>query len=118
MAIVFICSLGLLAIASFTAKKRTKEVGIRRILGADISSIIVLLSRDFMAFVFIANGIALPLAWLAIHQWLQRFVFQIDIEWWMFLRAGMVSLVLAIATTSAQILKVAVGNPVNSLRYE
>jgi putative ABC transport system permease protein len=115
---VFIACLGLLGLASFTASQRTKEIGIRKVLGATTSGILVLLNKDFVKRVLVANLIAWPLAYYAMNKWLQNFAYRIRINIWMFLVSAVIALVIALLTVSYQSLRAARGNPVDSLRYE
>ncbi len=115
---MIIAGLGLLSIASFVILKRTKEIGIRKILGASGFKIATMLSKDFLSLVFIAILIAFPLAWWAMNKWLQSFAYRIDISWWMFLIAGITAIFIALITISFQAIKAATANPVNSLRSE
>jgi len=115
---IFIACLGLFGLATFTAQQRTKEIGIRKVLGASVSSIITMLSKDFLKLVSIANIIAWPLAWYGMHQWLQDFAYRIDISWWIFGLAGVAALLIALLTISLQAVKAAVSNPVKALRSE
>ena len=115
---VFIACLGLLGLASFTASQRTKEIGIRKVLGATTSGILVLLNKDFVKRVLAANLIAWPLAYYAMNKWLQGFAYRIRINIWMFLTAAVVALLIALITVSYQTIRAARGNPVDSLRYE
>ncbi|HVW62722.1 MAG TPA: ABC transporter permease [Puia sp.] len=115
---VFISCLGLLGLAMFTAEQRTKEFGIRKVLGARVSTLFGLLSWEFLLLVLIAFVVASPLAWWAMHQWLQNFAYHIDIGWWVFILAGIMALLIALLTVSFQALKVAVANPVKSLRAD
>jgi len=115
---IFISCLGLLGLAMFTAEQRTKEFGIRKVLGARVSTLFGLLSREFLLLVLIAFVVASPLAWWAMHVWLQNFAYHIDVQWWVFLLAGGTALLIALLTVSFQALKVAVANPVKSLRTE
>jgi putative ABC transport system permease protein len=117
MAIVISC-LGLFGLAAFSAEQRTKEIGIRKVLGASTGGIIRLLSRDFVRLVAIAFVIATPVAWWAMHQWLQAFVYKVTIAWWMFALAGLSAIVIALCTVSFQAIKAAVVNPVKGLRSE
>ena len=117
LAIVIAC-LGLLGLAIYTAEQRTKEIGVRKILGADITSIAVLLSREFVGPVIVAFLLAIPLTWYAMNKWLQGFAYRIDISWWMFLVAGLLAIVIALVTISYQSIKAAVNNPIKSLRSE
>lgn len=115
---IFISCLGLLGLAMFTAEQRTKEFGIRKVLGAGTSTLFTLLSKDFLVLVLIAFVFASPLAWWAMHGWLQNFAYHVDLEWWTFLLAGAMALLIALLTVSVQAIKVAIANPVKSLRTE
>lgn len=115
---ILISCLGLFGLAAFTAEQRTKEIGIRKVLGASVRSIMVLLSKDFSKLVIIAFVIAAPLAWWGLSQWLENYPYRVALQWWVLVAAGMLSLVLAIVTVSSQAIKAAVNNPVNSLRSE
>ena len=115
---IFISCLGLLGLAMFTAEQRTKEIGIRKVLGASITSVFTLLSREFILLVSIALLIASPLAWWLMNNWLQDFAYRIDVSWWIFLVAGLLALVIALITVSFQAIKAALANPVKSLRTE
>ena len=115
---IAICCLGLLGLAMFTAEQRTKEFGVRKVLGAKAGTLFGLLSKDFLVLVLIAFVLASPLAWWAMHSWLQNFAFHIDVEWWVFVLAGVLALLIALLTVSYQAIKVAVANPVKSLRTE
>jgi putative ABC transport system permease protein len=115
---VFISALGLFGLAAFTAEQRTKEIGIRKVLGATVTNIIGLLSKDFIILVSIAVIIATPFAWWAMNIWLQNFAYRINIVWWMFAVTGVLALVIALLTVSFQAVKAAVANPVKSLRTE
>ena len=115
---IFISCLGLFGLASYMAENRIKEIGVRKVLGASVVSITVLLSREFLKLVLIAFIIASPLAWYAMHTWLQSYTYRINIEWWVFAAAGVLSIVIAFATVSFQAIRAAVSNPVKSLRTE
>jgi putative ABC transport system permease protein len=115
---ILIGCLGLFGLYSFTTEQRTKEIGIRKVLGASISGIIIMLSRQFILLVLISNIIAWPIAYYITNNWLQDFAYRIDINWWVFLLAGGIALVIALATVSFQAIKAATTNPVESLRYE
>jgi putative ABC transport system permease protein len=117
IAIVIAC-LGLFGLATYTAEQRIKEIGVRKVLGASIRNIISMLSKDFMLLVLIASGLAIPLAWWAMHKWLQDFAYRIDIGWWIFFVAGLIALLIALITVSSQAIKAALANPVKSLRSE
>jgi len=115
---IFIASLGLFALAAFTAEKRIKEIGIRKILGASTSSIVIMFSKDFGKLVIIAFVIAIPIAWYVVKLWLQGFAYKEVPGVWIYAGAGLISLIIAWITVSYQSLKAAVTNPVNSLRNE
>ncbi|MDB4901484.1 MAG: Macrolide export ATP-binding/permease protein MacB [Mucilaginibacter sp.] len=115
---IFICSLGLLGLAAFTAQVRTREIGVRKVLGASVSGIVGLLAKDFIKLVLIAILIAVPVAWFSMNKWLQAFAYRINISWWVFLLAGSIAILIAFITISFQSVKAALSNPVNSLRSE
>lgn len=115
---IFIGCLGLFGLAAYTAERRKKEVGIRKVLGASVQGIAVLLSKDFVKLVLISLVIASPVAWYFMHQWLQDFAYRITISWWIFALAGITALLIAIVTVSFQAIKAAVANPVKNLRSE
>ena len=115
---ILIACLGLLGLATYTAEQRTKEIGIRKVLGADIGSIVGLLSKDFIKLVLIAIVVATPLAWFAMNKWLEGFAYQVPIHWWIFGIAGLLSIVVALFTISFQSIRAALMNPVNSLKSE
>ncbi|QDK77951.1 FtsX-like permease family protein [Spirosoma sp. KCTC 42546] len=115
---ILIACLGLFGLAAFTAEQRTKEIGVRKVLGASVFSIVGLLSKDFLKLVFVAILIASPLAWYGMNQWLQDFAYKIDIEWWMFALAGLLAVGVALLTVSFQSIKAALMNPVKSLKTE
>lgn len=115
---IFISCLGLLGLAMFTAEQRNKEIGIRKVLGASVSSLFVLLSKEFLSFVLIALLIATPLAWFAMNKWLTDYAYRINISMWMFVIAGLAAIAIALITVSFQAIKAALANPVKSLRTE
>jgi len=115
---IFISCLGLFGLSVFSAELKVKEIGVRKVLGASVLGITVLFSKDFLRWVVFANIIAWPIAWYAIHKWLQNFAYRIDIGWWMFVLAGGLALVIALLTVSTQAIRAALANPVESLRYE
>lgn len=117
IAIVLSC-MGLFAVALMSIQQRTKEIGIRKVLGASVTSIIALLSKDFLRLVLLALVIASPIAWWAMNQWLREFAYQITIEWWMFAGTGLLTVGIALLTVSFQSIKAALTNPVKSLRSE
>lgn len=115
---IFIACLGLFGLAAFTAEQRTKEIGIRKVLGASVSGITELLTRDFLKLILLAIIIATPLAWWVMHNWLMNFVYRIQIAWWVFALAGLLAVVIALITISFQAIKAATTNPIKSLRTE
>jgi putative ABC transport system permease protein len=115
---IFISCLGLLGLVIFTAQQRTKEFGIRKVLGASAGSLFNLLSKEFLLLVFIAMLIASPLAWLAMNKWLQNYEYRITVSWWIFGIAGVLAILIALITVSFQAIRSAVANPVKSLRTE
>jgi putative ABC transport system permease protein len=117
LAIVIAC-LGLFGLITYAAEQRVKEIGIRKVLGANVLSIVQMISRDFLKLVLIALAVAFPVAWWAMNQWLQDFAYRITIEWWVFAVAGLLALLIALVTVSAQSIKAAMANPVKSLRTE
>ena len=115
---IFLSCLGLYGLASFMAVQRIKEVGIRKVLGASVSSIVYLFSKEFIILIGIAFIIATPVAWYFMHKWLQDYVYRINISWWIFIIGGIAAIVVALATVSFQAIKAAITNPVKSLRTE
>jgi len=117
LAIIISC-LGLFGLASYSAERRIKEVGIRKVLGASVQNITTMLSKDFLKYVLMATIIAWPLAWLAVYKWLQDYAYRVNISWWIFVVAGLIACIIAIVTISFQAIKAATANPVKSLRSE
>ena len=117
LAIIISC-LGLFGLATYTAEQRKKEIGVRKVLGASVSRIVNLLSKDFLRLVFIAILVAMPLAWWAMQNWLESFAYRIEINWWVFAIAGITAVCIALVTVSFQAIKAALANPVKSLRTE
>jgi len=115
---IVIASLGLPGLISYIVTQRTREIGIRKVLGAFIVHLLLLLSRNFLKLVAIAMLIATPVAWYVMHRWLQDFAYRIHIEWWIFLLAGLGAVVIAMVTIGIQSVKAALVNPVKSLRTE
>ncbi|UHG92172.1 ABC transporter permease [Spirosoma oryzicola] len=115
---IFISCLGLFGLSAFTAEQRTKEIGVRKALGASVRSIVGLLSQDFLKLVVLAIVIASPLAWYAMSQWLEGYAYKTELSWWMFALAGSIAIVIAFATVSFQSIKAALMNPIRSLRSE
>jgi putative ABC transport system permease protein len=115
---ICISCLGLFGLAAFSAEQRNKEIGIRKVLGASVSGIVQLLSKDFLLLVVIAFIIATPVSWWAMNKWLESFAYRTPVSWWMFGIAGFVTMVIALLTVSSQAIRAAVMNPVKSLRSE
>jgi putative ABC transport system permease protein len=115
---IFISCLGLFGLASYSAERRIKEIGVRKVLGASLSSIVSLLSRHFLRLVLIANAIAWPLAWYAVNKWMDGYAYRLPMSWWIFLVSGFIALVIALVTVSLLAMKAAMANPVTSLRSE
>ncbi len=116
--IVFLACLGLFGLVSFTASQRLKEISIRKVLGAGVNNILMLISKDYLLLVIIAIIIASPIAWYFMQQWLQDFAYRIDVSWWVFALTGLITLLIAFITISFQSLKAALANPVKSLRND
>jgi putative ABC transport system permease protein len=117
LAILLAC-LGLFTLTTFAVSRRAKEIGIRKVLGANIAGLVLLIAKDFLLLIFIAIVVASPIGWWATHRWLQDFAYRISIEWWVFLVAGLLAIGVALASVGFQALKAAVANPVKSLRTE
>jgi len=115
---ILISCLGLFGLAAYTAERRTKEIGIRKVLGANVTGLAALLSKEFLQLVFLSCLVAFPVAYLIMSKWLKTYSYRIDINWWVFIGAGIVAVVIAVATVSFQSIKVALANPVKSLRSE
>jgi putative ABC transport system permease protein len=115
---IFIACLGLFGLSAFSITQRIKEIGVRKVLGANVSSIVTLLSKDFLKLVMIASVIAFPIAWYAMTHWLRDFAYRINIHWWVFILSAILALIVALATVSFQAIKAAIANPVKSLRTE
>lgn len=115
---VFIACLGLFGLATYMAEQRTKEIGVRKVLGASVGNVVVMLSKDFVKLVLVASVVAFPVAWWAMNKWLQDFAYRIDIGWWVFVVAGSSAVLIAVITVSYQAIKAAIANPVESLRTE
>lgn len=110
--------MGLFGLAAFTAKRRTREIGIRKVLGASVTNIATLLSKDFVILVAVSIVASAPLAWYFMHKWLENFAYRVNISWWIFVLAGLLAMLIALITVSFQAIKAAVVNPVKSLRTE
>jgi putative ABC transport system permease protein len=115
---IFIGCLGLFGLVTYAAEQRTKEIGIRKVLGSKVGGIVIMLSKDFAKLVLIASVIAFPIAWWWMNKWLQSFAYRIHISWWIFVVAGIIAITIALITVSIQAIKAAVANPVKSLRTE
>ena len=115
---IIIACLGLFGLVTYAAEQRVREIGIRKVLGANLLNIIAMISMDFLKLVCIASVIGFPLAWWASHKWLQDYAYRIGIEWWMFVITALMALFIAFATVSFQAVKAALANPVDSLRTE
>jgi putative ABC transport system permease protein len=115
---IMISCLGLFGLASYSAERRIKEVGIRKVLGASVQNIVGILSTHFVKLVLIANLIAWPIAWFALHRWLQDYAYRVNISWWVFVMSGSLAMLIALVTVSFQAIKAAIANPVKSLRTE
>lgn len=115
---IIITGLGLFGLAAFTAEQRNKEIGIRKVMGASVSGLVALMSRDFSRLVIIAFLISAPIAWWLLNSFLERYQYRIQIAWWIFPVTGLIALIFAIVIVSTQALRAAHANPVNSLRNE
>jgi len=115
---ILISCLGLFGLATYMAENRTKEIGVRKVLGASVSGITTLLSKDFLKLVFISFLIAAPIAWWMMYSWLQDYPYHVEIKWWIFALAGLLSILIAVLTVGYQAIKAAIANPVKSLRTE
>ena len=115
---IFVACLGLFGLSVFIATERTKEIGIRKVLGASVSKILLLLLKEFFIWIVIANLAAWPLAYFVMNKWLQDFAYRINIGWWVFVLSGGVALLIALFTISLQAIKAALSDPVESLKYE
>jgi len=115
---IFIAFIGLFGLASFIIKSRTKEIGVRKVLGASITQILISLTKDFAKWILFANLIAWPIAWYSMHKWLQNFAYKTEMGYWIFILAGGIVLLIALLTVSSQAIKAATSNPVNALKYE
>ncbi|GAA0553831.1 ABC transporter permease [Chitinophaga japonensis] len=115
---IFISCMGLFGLATFTAQQRTREIGIRKVLGASAASITTMLSKDFILLVAIALAVAAPVAWYCMQRWLEHFAYRTTIAWWIFAVAGLSAMLIALLTVSFQAVKAALASPVKSLRVE
>ena len=110
--------LGLFGLASFITERRRKEACIRKVVGASVSNIVILLSKSFMQWVLLANIIAWPIAWYAMNRWLENFAYRTTIDWWVFALSGVLAMMIALLTVSYQAVKAATENPINALKYD
>jgi putative ABC transport system permease protein len=115
---ILIACLGLFGLATYAAEQRTREIGIRKVLGASVSGIVTMLSKDFIKLVLIASVLAIPVAWWMMNNWLSDFAYRTKIYWWIFVVAGALALLVALFTVGIKALKAAIANPVKSLRTE
>jgi putative ABC transport system permease protein len=115
---IVIASLGLFGLASLSAEQRSKEIGIRKILGATVTDISVILSKEFVLWVVVSNLIAWPISFYAMSKWLESFAYRVDLSWWVFVLAGLIAVVVALVTVGWHAIRAATANPVESLRYE
>ena len=115
---ILISTLGLFGLVSYTAEQKKKEIGIRKVLGASVNSVVQLLTKDFIKLVIMAFLIAVPISYLLIKRWLENYTYKVDIEWWTFLLAGCIALVITFLTVGFQSIKSANINPVESIRTE
>jgi len=115
---IFISCLGLFGLATYMAESRIKEIGVRKVLGASVTGITALLSKDFLKLVIISFALAAPVAWWAMNAWLKDYSYRITIQWWVFAMAGLLSVIIALITVSYQAIKAAIANPAKSLRTE
>jgi putative ABC transport system permease protein len=109
---------GLFGLAAYTAERRTKEIGVRKVLGASVQGIVFMLSKEYIRLVVIAAVISFPIAWWSMNKWLENFVYRITITWWVFAAAALSAMIIALATVSFQAINAALANPVRSLRTE
>lgn len=115
---IMISCLGLFGLASYSAERRIKEIGVRKVLGASMSSIVTLLSKHFIKLVIIANAIAWPLAWYSVNKWMEDYAYRLNMSWWVFVLSGLAALAIALITVSFLAMRAAAANPVESLRAE
>jgi len=115
---IFIAALGLLGLTIYAAEQRVKEIGIRKVLGAGVGGIVLLLSKDFLKLVLIAAVMAIPVSWYFMHKWLEDFAYRITINLWVFVLSALAAILIAMATICSQVIRAAIANPVKSLRTE
>jgi putative ABC transport system permease protein len=115
---VIIACLGLFGLTTYMAEQRTKEIGVRKVLGATVNNIVMMLSKDFLVLIVIATLVAFPFAWWAMNKWLEDFEYRVAVGWWIFAISGLLAILVALCTISFQAIKAALSNPVKSLRTE
>ncbi len=115
---ILISCLGLFGMSSFIAEQRTREIGIRKVVGSSVSNIVILLSKEFTRLVLLSNIVAWPIAWFIMNKWLQNFAYQTNIYWCIFIVAASIALIIAFMTIAIQTIRTATTNPADSLRYE
>lgn len=115
---ILVSCLGLFGLACYTAEKRTKEIGIRKVLGASVGSLAQLLSVDFLKLVCVSCIVAFPVAWWALHNWLQHYQYRTTVQWWVFPLAALIAIIIAAITVGVEAIKATIANPVKSLRTE
>jgi len=115
---IFISCIGLFGLSVLSAEKRTKEIGIRKVLGASVSGIVAVLSSDFLKLIFISLVVSIPLGWMATNKWLENYPYRVTLSWWLFASSGLLVILIALITISFQSIKAAIANPVKSLRAE
>jgi putative ABC transport system permease protein len=115
---IFISCIGLFGLTTLATERRTKEIGVRKVLGASVGHLVQLLSLNFLKLVLLANIIAIPIAWWAVNKFLENFAYHIAIQWWVFAITLLITLLIALSTVAFQALKAAIANPVKSLRVE
>ena len=115
---IFIAALGLLGLTIYAAAQRVKEIGVRKVLGASVSNIVLMLSKDFLKLVLIASAIAVPIGWFFMHKWLEEFAYRVNVNWQVFAVSALVAVLIAMATISFQVIKAAATNPIKNLRAE
>ena len=115
---IFISCLGLLGLAAYATERRRKELGVRKVLGASVEGLVVLLSKDFVLLVLLSLIVASPVAWYFMNKWLETFSYRIDVSWWIFAVAALLAMALALLSVSFQAVKAAMSNPVKNLRME
>jgi putative ABC transport system permease protein len=115
---IFLCVLGILGLSLSMNERRTKEIGLRKVNGAKVAEVIILLNKDFVKWISVAFLIAAPVSWFIMHKWLENFAYKTGLSWWIFILSGILALVIALLTVSLQSWRAATRNPVEALRYE